>query len=210
MKKIIAIILVTVLSVLALSACSYLPVDYELSLGVAVTEAEGKTTETYCALLTDASGRIVLCRIDSTDFSPIGEGTKAPLSKKALGDDYNMMAYTGGKAVGEWYEQAAYYERALVGKTLDEAMLLVTGADELKVGCTIDVTDFAKAVKAAFESESKEKLSHFGDVSIALTAGAAIVDGSYVSSVSAVALYRAYTLADVISISKVTVTPKAA
>ena len=203
MKRIIAFLLVAVLAALTLSACSYLPTDYELSLGIVTTETDGKTTETVCALITDADGKIVLCRIDSTDFKPIAEGTTAPLSKKTLGFDYGMVAWGG--TTYEWHEQAAYYERVLVGKNYDEAMKIVTGSAELESGCTIDVTDFAKAVKAAFENESKKQLSHFGEVTLGLTTGAAIVDGQYVSSVSAIALYRGYALADIVAINKVVV-----
>jgi len=86
------------------------------------------------------------------------------LSKKELGDDYNMVTY--GNSIGEWYEEVADLEMFLTGKTVEEALALETSEDmmtELNTTTTISITDFIKALdKAIVNAVEVENLDSFG------------------------------------------------
>ena len=131
----------------------------------ASAEAEGKASYdvSMVAVLVDDDGVIVDCFIDSLGADVTfdaagtilsGAGTEV-LSKYELGDDYNMMLYTGGKAVGEWYQQADALADYAVGKTVEELKNGAVGDTgyaqdaDLATSATIYLGGYVAAVEAA-------------------------------------------------------------
>lgn len=121
-----------------------------------VTETTLTIDSVCAAVLVDADGKIIDCKIDEAQTKPDlakdnGDVTdlRTKLEKK---EDYGMKGVSGiGK---EWYEQIAAFEEFAKGKTADEITAAV-GEDaypsdaDLKAGCTIAVADIAKAVANA-------------------------------------------------------------
>lgn len=108
------------------------------------------------AVLVDADGKIIDCKIDEAQTKPdlaTNNGDVADLrTKLEKKEDYGMK---GVSPIGkEWYEQVAAFEEFAKGKTADEITAAV-GDDgypsnaDLKAGCTIAVADIAKAVSNA-------------------------------------------------------------
>lgn len=157
MKKILALVMVLCFAATALVACG--AKEYTLGIGAAVSGDGLKVSTTVASVVLDDAGKIVACRIDAVDVKPAADDAGALTvaaeyaTKAELGDNYNMVTYGG--AIAEWYKQAQYFETAVVGKTADEVAAVKTGDAELTAGCTIDVTDFVKAVVAACKSERK-------------------------------------------------------
>jgi hypothetical protein len=177
MKKILALVLVLVVAVSAFAACggekAPTEKDYTLSIGVVVKEnlEKLKVTETVAAVVTDADGKIVLCRLDCVDYTAKynEDGTlvtTAPTSKVIIGDAYGTMP------AGSWTDQGAALESYVIGKTQAEVAAIAleggkaTDADLVAV-CSIDVTDLLTAIDNAFKSEHKTAFKAAG----ALTAG---------------------------------------
>lgn len=158
MKKLVSLLIIIAVISVAFIGCG--KKDYSLSIGVAVTHdsAKVKVSETVATLVTDAGGRIVLCRLDCVDYTASynDEGTlktTAPKSKVEQGDAYAMNA-------GSWAQQGAALENYVKGKTQAEvAAIAVDGGRftdaDLKASCSIDVTDLLKAIDNAFKSEHK-------------------------------------------------------
>ena len=210
MKKIISLILVLVmaLATLAFVACdnkSNTEKTYTLAIGVVVTPntASNKITETVAAIVTDADGKVVLCKVDCIDYSAQYDEngalvTTAPTSKVALGDNYTMPA-------GSWAKQVSALESYVVGKTQAEvAEVAVNGyaADaDLKASCSFNIDDLVKAIDNAFKSAHK---TTFTSTATAFTAGlnaAAKVedssaDDSDVKNAKLTATYSAVVLED--------------
>ena len=190
MKKIVslALVLVLALAAFALVACDNkentdptettptetTPTEktYNLAIGVVVAPslASAKLTETVATIVTDADGKIVVCRVDCVDYQAKydDEGalvTTAPASKVALGENYVMPA-------GSWAEQVTALENFVVGKTQAEvAEVAVNGyaADaDLKASCSFNISDLVKAIDNAFKSEHKVT---FTTTATAFTAG---------------------------------------
>lgn len=190
MKKIIAFTLILTM-LFALTACGKAPAQqtsppaensaqpvetpeegaaqsaFKLGMGIVVsTDASVSGTAqvdaTAAALVLDAQGKIVSCRLDcaqskldlSQDEFDMEQSYK---TKMELGEDYGMKAY--GNAVAEWDEQARAFEQYLVGKTAQEVEAIATQTDEeghsvpadetLRASCTMDVSDFISAVVKA-------------------------------------------------------------
>ena len=176
MKRLISLLMILTVVLTAFVSCGdKAPVekDYSLAIGVALTEKleNNKLTQTVATIVTDADGKIVLCRLDCVDYTAkYGEdgalNTTAPVSKVALGESYMMEA-------GSWASQGKALENYVVGKTQAEVAAIaldggkVTDA-ELKASCSIDVVDMLKAIDNAFKSEHKNT---FKTASTALTAG---------------------------------------
>lgn len=182
MKKIVSLLLVLVCVLAAFTACGgeKAPVekDYSLAIGVVVTENLEKTklTETVAAVVTDADGKIVLCRLDCVDYTvKYNEDgsldTTAPASKVAIGAAYGTMP------AGSWDVQGAALEKYVVGKTQAEVAAIAleggkaTDADLVAV-CSINVVDLLKAIDNAFNSEHKVS---FKSSAAAFTAGLSAV-----------------------------------
>ena len=176
-KKIITLTLVIILALATLSfvACGSneaAPTEksYELAIGVVVSPstASGKVTETVATIVTDADGKIVVCRVDCIEYSALKSGelnTTAPTSKVAQGENYMMPA-------GSWATQVKALENFVIGKTQAEVAEVVANgyaADaDLKASCSFYIADLTKAIDNAFKSEHKVT---FTTTATAFTAG---------------------------------------
>ena len=188
MKKIIALILVLSLSLFCFAACkgknkdnndNNLPEEktYSLAIGIDVAQDAAEVTKTVALVVTDANGKIVLCRLDSIALDGT-EPTKAFESKAELGDEYGMLTNNDdfGSKLAEWDDQAKAFENYVVGKTAAEVAAIAVnekGAPTdaaLTAGCTISVSDFMSAISKAFESEHKVSFK----TSSAFTLGVAV------------------------------------
>ena len=170
MKKILSIVLVSVmvLALFTFVGCNKQEPTLKLGLGVytsvSATDAtedkagQGQATVTAAAVLVDADGKIVKAFIDCADnkvgYTADGKAVANDsfATKYELGDNYNMVAYGG--AVKEWYAQADAFCALIAGKTAAEVKALVAegnkGTDEvINAGCTIYVAEFANAVEKA-------------------------------------------------------------
>ena len=205
MKKLISLLLVLVVVLTALDSCGNKEKDYTLSIGVALTEklASNKLTQTVATIVTDAEGKIVLCRLDCVDYTAkyAEDGTlntTAPVSKAAQGESYMMTA-------GSWASQGKALENYVVGKTQTEVAAIaldggkVTDA-ELKASCSIDVVDMLKAIDNAFKCEYKStfKAGAKAALTAGLNASSAVKDSSTDDSknVKLTTDYAAVVLAD--------------
>ena len=130
MKKILAIALCLIM-VLAVVACEKAPAeaDYKLGLGVVVSTASSKegnaqVDATIATVVTDAEGKIVLCRIDvAQNKMAITDGAvdtaKTFETKMELGSRYGMEGKVDNDGNGvmlEWDAQSAAFSKFCVGK----------------------------------------------------------------------------------------------
>ena len=177
MKKILAIALCLIM-VLAVVACEKAPTeaDYKLGLGVVVSTASSKegnaqVDATIATVVTDAEGKIVLCRIDvAQNKMAIADGAvdtaKTFETKMELGSRYGMEGkgdHDGNGVMLEWDAQAKAFESFVVGKTGAEVAALQTqeagghqiAVDQalLEAGCSMQITDFMAAVAKACADE---------------------------------------------------------
>ena len=210
MKKILSLLLVLALALTAMVACgdsnedTPSEKDYSLSIGTVVTSnlTNLKLTETVATIVTDADGKIVVCRLDCFDYSAkYNEGTldtTFPTSKVTLGDSYGTMP------AGTWAAQGAALEKYVVGKTQAEVAAtaleggVATDAD-LKASCSIGITDLLKAIDNAFKSEHKIAFkSTVTDFKVGLAVAGTIKDSSKDESknIKATADYAAAVLVD--------------
>jgi len=151
--------------------------EYKLGMGVVVKtdsskENNAQVDATIAAVVLDASGKIVSCRIDvaQNKMNITGgaiEAEKEFKTKMELGDDYNMAKYgtpnVEGGTVQEWYVQTKAFEAYVVGKTVAEVQAIETkevnahqiAVDEalLSAGCTMQITEFIEAVVKACNDE---------------------------------------------------------
>lgn len=170
MKKIVAFLLLACM-MFSLAACgssAKAEAEYKLGMGVVLSTASSKDNlaqvdATFAAVVTDADGKIVSCRLDCAqskmDVTGGAVDTAATFkTKMELGDDYGMVAYGG--AIAEWDAQAKAFEEYAVGKTCDEIKNMETqehnghnvAVDEtLFAACTMDITAFIEAVAKACE-----------------------------------------------------------
>lgn len=179
MKKILAVGLATVLAV-SFAACSNSSEEtttedtsaettaavetadtaktgYSIISSISDVEDTTLTIDSVCAaVLVDADGKIIDCKIDEAQTKPDlakDDGNVDDLrTKLEKQGDYGM---TGASEIGkEWFEQIAAFEEFAKGKTADEITAAV-GEDgyasdaDLKAGCTIHVADIATAVANA-------------------------------------------------------------
>lgn len=183
MKKLLSLLLcgVMIFSLMSLVGCAK---DEPLKLGLGVvsyvekvtnadadTDGAGSTVTTAAAVLIDKDGKIVDCVIDTAaytqGFTSKGKYVKANeiKTKYEQGTDYGMVAYGGAKK--EWFEQVDAFTALCEGKTLQDVKALVAtngkgNDDVVNAGCTIFVTDFVKALEAAFNN-AKESGAIAGD-----------------------------------------------
>ena len=167
MKKILLVIACLVLT-LALTACGAKEAEYKLGMGVVTSLESSKAGNaqvdaTVAAVVTDAEGKIVACRIDVAQNKSKIENGAATVnatfkSKMELGNDYGMAGKVDNDGNGvmlEWFEQVHAFEAYVIGKTGAEVAAMetatnsigyqmATDADLLAAGCTIQIT----AIKA--------------------------------------------------------------
>lgn len=170
MKKIISLVLCTAIfaSAFLMTGCGKKK-SSPLALGLGIhTSADlknakdgqnggGTATSTAAAVLLEGN-TVVRCVLDAAEnqlaFTSDGKAiaSEDALTKREQGDGYGMKAYGGAKL--EWYEQANAFGMLAEGKTVDEIKALVAsdgkGTDEvIRAGCTIDVSDFVRAIEKA-------------------------------------------------------------
>lgn len=181
MKKRISVLVAAVLAIGCLAtACGGAGGDVKVGLGAhtdftygshnigdevygkAVTETTAQADIHVAAVMVDANGKIVSCKIDAIQIAGKVDATGKLLTdvstefktKKELKEGYNMK---GASPIGkEWYEQAEAFEAWCKGKTLDDIknMGLKDGYptdSTLTTGCTIKVNCIQQAVVRAIE-----------------------------------------------------------
>ena len=177
MKKILAIALCLIM-VLSVVACGTKEADYTLGMGVVVSTDSSATGNaqvdaTIAAVVTDAEGKIVLCRIDvAQNKMNVTDGavdTAATFkTKMEKGTEYGMAGKVDNDGNGvmlEWDEQAKAFEAYVVGKTVAEVEAIKTQEANghqiavdtalLEAGCSMQITDFiAAVVKACKDDQS--------------------------------------------------------
>ena len=208
MKRIVALFMILTLALSLLVSCGgkNKEKDYTLAIGVSVAISDAEVSNTVAAIVTDADGKIVLCRIDAINVEPTMKDGKVDetvtyASKAELKDNYNMVKY--GKAISEWYVQAKAFENYVVGKTQSEVSAIALNGGgkptdaELSASCTIAVSDFIEAIDKAFESAHKVSFKTAAD----LTAGVAV--SADVSQTEANVSYKANFAATVFADGKI-------
>ena len=176
MKKILAIALCLVMALGIVSCNAPKEADYKLGMGVVVSMDSSKTGNaqvdaTVATVVTDADGKIVLCRIDvAQNKMAVTDGAvdaaKTFETKMELGSRYGMAGKVDNNGDGvmlEWDAQTKEFEKFVVGMTAAEVKAIKTqeanghqiAVDEalLSAGCTIQITDYIAAVAAACEDE---------------------------------------------------------
>ena len=184
MKKFVtAIILVCMM--LSMAACGgSSEAEYKLGMGVVVStdsssDNNAQVDATVATVVTDANGKIVLCRLDCAQNKMDVTGgavdtAKTFLTKRELGDDYNMVKYSD--ATLEWYQQAENFEAYCVGKTADEIAGIETKVNEegynvavdetLYASCSISIEDFIGAVVKACSDEKGQTFKASGELKL--------------------------------------------
>jgi len=195
MKKTVTLILAAcmILSLFTLCACGAKTQEYTLGMGVVINTGSSKTEQaqvdaTFAAVVLDAEGKIVSCRLDAVQNKmPVVGGavdTAATFkTKMELGDDYNMVKYSD--ATIEWYDQAKNFETYVTGKTAAEVEGIETRVNEegynvavdeaLYAGCSISIQDFVAAVVKACSDKWAVKFTSDGTFTLGV---AAISDAS--------------------------------
>ena len=155
--------------------------NYKLGMGIVVSLESSKTglaqvDATVATVVLDAKGKIVECRLDAVqNKATIADGAatldaKFNKTKMELGTDYGMSTSpyspdnNGDGKVLEWDAQAKAFEAyvegmtasqvgAIATQTLENGYVIATDEALLNAGCTIQITDFIAAVKAACTDE---------------------------------------------------------
>ncbi len=194
MKKILAIALCLCM-VLCVVACEKAPAekDYKLGMGVVVSTDSSKAGNaqvdaTIAAVVTDAEGKIVSCRIDvAQNKMAVADGAvdtaKTFETKMELGDRYGMAGKVDNNGDGvmkEWYEQTKAFEAYVTGKTVAEVEAIQTqevnahniAVDEalLSAGCSMDITAFIEAVAKACKDEQGMNFKAAGEFTLGVAA----------------------------------------
>ena len=173
MKRILSIVFAVLLTfgVLTFAGCMKGSESLRLGLGVYTTASatdatedkngEGQVVVTVASVLVDENGRIVKCFIDCAEptvsYTADGKGSASDsfATKYEQGDAYNMVEY--GNANREWYAQVDAFCALVVGKTASEVKSLVASdnkgtAEVINAGCTIEISDFVRAIEKAAAS----------------------------------------------------------
>ena len=204
MKKILSLVLCTLMLVSMLAACggnetnndTPATVKFGSALnisGVAATDAtadkngQGAMDITAAAITLDADGKIVACDLDTLQvkaaYTTEGKAVANAefKTKRELGDAYNMVTYGGAKA--EWYKQADAFEALIVGKTVADVRGLVVnetnkGTDEVvNAGCTIMINEFVTAIEKA-AANAKVEVAADVTVKVAMSATQTCTDAT--------------------------------
>ena len=115
MKKFVALLL---MACMLLSVSAVAEGEYKLGMGVSVSTASTKeghaqVDATVATVVTDADGKIVMCRLDCAQNKMDVEDGEVDTAaqyetKRELRERYNMVAYSDAKY--EWFEQAEAFE----------------------------------------------------------------------------------------------------
>ena len=210
MKKTVSVILL-VCMVFALAACGGAKeADYKLGMGVSVSTDSSDTLNaqvdaTAAAVVLDADGKIVACRIDCAQSKmDVTDGAvdtaKTFKTKMELGDDYGMVAYSD--AVAEWDAQAMAFESYVIGKTgaevggmetvVNEGGHNVTTDETLYASCSISISAFIDAVVKACADEKGASFKSAGEFTLGIAAITA-ADESTAATADAEGVVKMYT-----------------
>lgn len=164
----------------------------KLGMGVSTSIASSsagnaQVDATVAAVILDADGKIVSCKIDVaqnkmdiTDGEvPEDAASMTFKSKKEKLEEYGMKP---ASAIGkEWYEQAEAFEAYVVGMTADDVAAIpvetnehgvVTTDETLLAGCTMSVSAFIDATVKACNDDSAADFT--GDATLALTCATSV------------------------------------
>ena len=188
MKKFLAILLCLCTLLTVLVACKdttetpegpETPAEatYKLGMGGVVDMSSSATGNaqvdaTVATVVTDADGKIVMCRIDVAQNKMVVTGGAVVAdatfkTKMEKGSEYGMAGKVDANDDGvklEWDAQAKAFEAYVVGKTVTDIKAMTTAANKLgyqmstdeallNAGCTIQITDFIAAVVKACEDD---------------------------------------------------------
>jgi hypothetical protein len=172
MKKILVLLLVSILAVSFVTGCSKKAEPVKTGLAVinslakstsATADADGlaEVDSFIVAVLVGSDGKIADCKIDASqakmNFSAAGklttDVTTVFKSKQELGTEYGTK---GSSSISkEWNEQADFFANYVIGKTVDEVKGIAvddkgyaSGAD-LTAGITVHIGDFIAGVEKA-------------------------------------------------------------
>lgn len=206
MKKFLAIALCACLLVTGLVACGEKEADYKLGMGVEVSMGSSDTGNaqvdaTVATVVTDKDGKIVACRIDVAQSKmDVTDGAvdaaKTFQTKMELGDAYGMAPVgidnDGNGVTKEWYEQAHALEEYAVGKTAADITNMPTKeanghiiSDDkalLDAGCSMQVTDFVKAIAAACNDEQGMTFKSKGKFTLGVAANTTAAESAAASA----------------------------
>ena len=113
--------------------------------GTAVDSYGGQDNTASAKVTINSEGEIVDVYLDTT-YTKDGVST----TKKALGNDYNMMA--NPNASGEWYEQVEKLEQAVIdNQGIDFLNLDEDGYTDAVSGCTIKIDALYEALEDALK-----------------------------------------------------------
>ena len=170
MKKVLALVMVLALA-LSFVACgggssagvkTGLAIVSSTSPNDASADGAGvaQVDSTAAAVLVDANGKIVACKLDvAQNKVPVAADGTFDMnltfqSKQELKEGYNMK---GASPIGkEWYEQADAFAAYVIGKTAAEVEAIAVAGDhsgpdvaDLAATCTMNVVDFKAAIVEA-------------------------------------------------------------
>ena len=170
MKKVLALVMVLALA-LSFVACgggssagvkTGLAIVSSTSPKDASADGAGvaQVDSTAAAVLVDANGKIVACKLDvAQNKVPVAADGTFDMnltfqSKQELKEGYNMK---GASPIGkEWYEQADAFAAYVIGKTAAEVEAIAVAGDhsgpdvaDLAATCTMNVVDFKAAIVEA-------------------------------------------------------------
>ena len=160
--------------------------EYKLGLGVSLNMDSSKAGNaqvdaTAAAVVLDAEGKIVACRIDvaqnKMDVTDGQVNTEAEfLTKQEKQFDYNMVKFGG--STYEWFEQADAFAAYVIGKTaaeveametvVNESGHIVTTDEELYATCSISIADFKEAIVKACNDEQGMSFATAGEIKLGL------------------------------------------
>ncbi|HBL84618.1 MAG: hypothetical protein A2Y17_10815 [Clostridiales bacterium GWF2_38_85] len=172
MKKLLSILLVTLMVTTMFAGCGAKKEEVKTGLAVITSLSKSKDVtddaaglaevdSTIVAVTVDANGKIIACVIDAAqtkiNFDAEGKVTTDLATefktKNELGDDYGMK---GNSSISkEWYEQAAALANYVEGKTVAEVKAIavdeatVPTGDDLKSSVTISIGGFITAIEKA-------------------------------------------------------------
>lgn len=176
MKKFLMVIFCLTMALTLVACGGAKEKEYKFGMGVVTSLESSKTgtaqvDATVAAVVTDAEGKIVACRIDvAQNKTAIAEGVAAVVTefktKMEKGDAYGMAGKVdndGNGVMKEWYDQVYAFEAFVIGKTGAEVAALETqfvnnhyiAVDQelLDAGCSMQITDFMEAVAKACADE---------------------------------------------------------
>lgn len=145
MKKILSLVLLSVLILTVVTACGQTASAVEYKDGVYEAEAadydEGGWKDNVTVTIKDG-------KIDSVDWNSINEEGDLDKKTASMSGDYGMVAY--GDAIAEWHEQAELVEKFLLEKQDPKEV-----KTDAVAGVTIALDDFVKLVREALSKAEK-------------------------------------------------------